>query len=225
MLKNTIHPGDFLKEELEERGVSQSTPTVGPRHAQGRGLGPGRRKPRTTPQEGFPCLLRVLQVHTVALYPHHYVRVHAFSQYATSRVSLILPRAGVQHLTSRREIFYGSPVVQGPLVPVNTLRTRAPLCAPPLPAPFAGAATASIILCPCRLRLCSHTTRGRMSTRHLHMGHGLGPGRTIHAPTLRLSPLTPSKVRGVAMQALAGVGTHARLPPRSACLLIFFQVS
>ena len=24
MLKNTIHPGDFLKEELEERGVSQS---------------------------------------------------------------------------------------------------------------------------------------------------------------------------------------------------------
>ncbi len=24
MLKNSIHPGDFLKEELEERGVSQS---------------------------------------------------------------------------------------------------------------------------------------------------------------------------------------------------------
>ena len=24
MLKNTIHPGSFLKEELEERGVSQS---------------------------------------------------------------------------------------------------------------------------------------------------------------------------------------------------------
>lgn len=24
MLKNTIHPGDFLKEELDERGISQS---------------------------------------------------------------------------------------------------------------------------------------------------------------------------------------------------------